>query len=112
MDMQITQIDDVTKVALAGRLDTAGTARIETRFTAVIVPPGQPAVIDLSEVQFLASLGVRMLLSTARALSGKGGRMALFGATDPVMDIIETTALNDLIPVVGSEAEALALVKA
>jgi anti-anti-sigma regulatory factor len=53
-----------------------------------------------------------MLLGTARALARHGSKLVLFGATDPVMEIIETTAITEIIPVVGSEAEALAVVTA
>jgi anti-sigma B factor antagonist len=111
MELQAIDLDDITRVALTGRLDTAGVSRIETRFTAVIVPKGQHAVVDLSEVGFLASLGVRMLISTTRALSGKGGKLALYGANEAVMEIIETTSLHEIVPVAATEAEAIALVK-
>jgi anti-anti-sigma factor len=112
MDMQFTDVGGVTKAVLGGRLDSLSVGEVETRFIANIVPREQSAVIDLSQVSFIASLGIRMLLGTARALGRNGAKLALFGATDPVMEIIETTAITDIIPVVGSEAEALALVNA
>jgi anti-anti-sigma factor len=83
---------------------------VETRFISHIVPQEKSAVIDLSEVSFIASLGIRMLLGTARALDRYGARLALFGASGDVMDIIETTALTEIIPVVKTEAEAVAAV--
>jgi anti-sigma B factor antagonist len=110
MELMISELDDVTKVALQGRLDTAGVTRIESRFTAVIVPKGKPAVIDLSGVAFLASLGVRMLISTARALQNRGGKLAIFGATPAVMEIIEITSLHEIVPVAITEAEAIGMV--
>src|SRR3569623_3674323 len=106
MEMQTSSVGDVTKVSLTGRLDTAGVSRIERTFAAEIVPLGGPAIVDLGQIAFLASLGVRMLISTARALAGKGGKLALYGANAAVMEIIETTSLNDLIPVAATEAEA------
>jgi anti-anti-sigma factor len=112
MDMQVFELDGATKFALAGRLDTAGAGLIEPRFAAVVVARGGTALIDLTELSFLASLGVRMLISTARSLAFKGGRMILYGAAPQVADIIETTQLDEIIPVVGSEAEALGLARA
>jgi anti-anti-sigma factor len=111
MELTVSEVDQVTKVALAGRLDTAGVNHIESRFSDTIVPPGRHAVVDLSEVGFMASLGIRMLISTTRALSNKGGRIALYGANPMVMEIIETTSLNEIVPVAASEGEAIALVK-
>ena len=112
MEMQTSNVGDVTKVLLTGRLDTAGVSRIERGFAAEIVPLGKPAIVDLSQIAFLASLGVRMLISTARALSGKGGKLALYGANAAVMEIIETTSLDEIVAVARTEAEAIALVTA
>jgi anti-anti-sigma factor len=112
MEMQVSDVGDVKKVALAGRLDTAGVSRIEARFNAAIVPSGKPAVVDLSEVAFLASLGIRLLIGTTRALGMKGGKLALYGANPAVMEIIETTSLHEIVPVAPTEAEAIALVLA
>jgi anti-anti-sigma factor len=110
-DIQIIETDDVVRVVLTGRLDTAGVGLIESRFFAGIVPRGRPTVVDLGELQFLASLGIRMLISTARSLSSKGARLAMYNATPGVMEVIEMTALHEIVPNAATEAEALALVR-
>ena len=107
--MQVSDNGGVTRVALAGRLDTAIVNGTEPEFFGAIVPRGQNAVIDLSGVTFIASLGIRMLLSTARALGKSGARFVLFGAGPAVAEIIETTALDTIIPVVSTESEAYAV---
>lgn len=110
MDLRVSELGDATLVALSGRLDTAGVSAIETRFTASIVPKGKPTVVDLTGVEFLASLGIRLLLSTARALAGKGARLALFGASPHVVEVIEMTSLQEIIPLADTQAEALDLI--
>ena len=110
MEMQHSDIGQVRKVVFVGRLDTQGVDRVEARFGAVIVPGAHNTVVDLSQVTFLASLGIRMLISTARSLSRKGGKIVLYGATPAVREVIETAALEEIIPVTATEAEALALV--
>lgn len=52
------------------------------------------------------------VVTSARALTAKGGKMVLYGATPAVMEIIETTCLDDIIPVAATEAEAITLVRA
>jgi len=110
MEVQFSDVSGVTKAVLDGRLDTASVNIVETRFIAGIVPKQKPAVVDLSQVSFIASLGIRMLLSTARALSGNGAKFAMFGATPGVLEVFEATALSEIIPVASTEAEAIALV--
>ena len=110
MELQMSDVGTVRKIALTGRLDTVGVDQVETKFGAAIVPGGRATVVDISEVSFLASMGIRMLISTTRALSRKGAKLALYGAVPGVMDVIETAALTDLIPVAASESEAIAIV--
>lgn len=108
MDVTITEVQGVTKAGLSGRLDTANVNKVEMFFTASIMPKANNTVVDLSEVSFIASLGIRMLLSTARGLSRRGAKLVMFGANPAVMEIIETTALDEIIPVVATEADAIA----
>ena len=49
-----------------------------------------------------------MLISTARALGAKKAKMVLYGANEAVLDVIETMALDEIVPVTKTEAEALA----
>ena len=56
-------------------------------------------VIDLTECSFVDSAALRVLAQTARALSDRGGRLALV-ATDPgIRRILEITAVDTLLPV-------------
>jgi len=110
MEIRHDNLGEVRRVVLTGRLDTAGVDVVETRFGAAIVPNGKNTIVDLSEVTFLASMGIRMLISTTRALSRKGGKLVMYGAGPGVRDVIETTALTEIIPLAGNESEALGLV--
>ena len=112
MDLEVSDMSGVTKAVLGGRLDTNAVNQLEARFSASVLASGQNAIIDLANVSFIASLGIRMMLSTARALAGRGARLALFGANPAVMEIMETTALSDIIPVLSTESEAVAAVTA
>lgn len=108
MEVVITEESGVTKAELAGRLDTANVNELEQHFTTSIMPKAQNTIVDLSKVSFIASLGIRMLLTTARGLANRGAKFAMFGANPAVMEIFETTALSDIIPIVNTEADAMA----
>lgn len=108
MDIEVTELDgNVTCIRLNGRLDSPGVDRVETRFVAALVAAGRPAVVDLSGVSFLASMGIRMLISSGRALNLKGSKMVLFGATSLVQNVLDHVALDQIIPVVATEQEAI-----
>jgi anti-anti-sigma factor len=111
MQLSHSEVDGITRIDLDGRLDTAGVGAVELQFIARTVPGAKPVIVDLSKVSFLASLGVRMFITTARSHAAKGGRMALFGATEEVAEIIQTMGLDEVVPVVPTEHEAIAYVR-
>ena len=109
MEMTLTELEGpVTRVSLNGRLDAPGADRIGVRFTGAVAAHGRNAIVDLSNVTFIASLGLRLLISTARSLHLKGGRMILVGPSELVKEVLDEAAIDQIIPVVGTEAEALA----
>jgi len=109
MDIEVDQLtDNIACVRLIGRMDSASVDGAETRFSAAVVAPGQNAVVDLSGVNFLASMGIRLFITSARALNAKGARMVLFGASDLVRNVLEHVALDQIIPIVGDREQAVA----
>ncbi len=106
-------IDDIgpglRRVALSGRLDTPGVDEVEARFNAGAVPTGRHALVDLSAVSFVSSMGVRMLVTAARALQVRKLRMVLVAPQPLVRESLETMAIGQLIPIVDDEAAAVAL---
>jgi anti-sigma B factor antagonist len=100
--------DDVTRVRLDGRLDAAGADAVGVKLTAAVVAPGRDVVVDLAGVTFVASLGLRLLISLARGVAGKGRHLALYGAQPLVQDVLDGAAIDQIVPVVPTEAEALA----
>ena len=101
--------EGLVRVTLAGRLDTQGVDRLETRFLAALVA-GANAVVDLSQVDFVSSMGIRMLVSAARKLRAGKSMLALYGAREQASQVFEAVALQKIIPICTTEAEALALV--
>ena len=108
MQMDISPLGErLVRITLTGRLDTLGVDRIETRLIAALVPGANNAVIDLSQVEFVASMGIRMLVATARNLRSRHALLAVYGAQDQVRQVFEAVALNQVIPIHATEAEAL-----
>jgi anti-sigma B factor antagonist len=94
------------RIALTGRLDGRGTEEIATKFAALSTAKHR-VVVDLTGISFLASIGIRELISNAKALQQKGGRMVLFvGGNPAVTKTLEATGIDALIPMFADAAEA------
>ena len=100
--------ESLTRIVLSGRLDTPGIDQIETQFVAAAVPPAKNVVVDLSRVKFIASMGIRMLVSVARSLQQRRARLVLYGPSPLVNEVFEHVSLRDLMPIVADETAAIA----
>lgn len=90
--------DTIRKITLAGRFDIAGAQAIDIRFSGLTA--NQHAVIvDMSGVDFLASIGIRTLVMAAKGVSQRGGRMVLLNPDDNVTRVLETAGIDSLIPI-------------
>jgi len=108
MELASTEISEkITGVTLNGRLDAAGVDRIDLPFTAAIVTRARNAIVDMSGVSFIASMGIRLLISTARALRLKGSTLVLFGAPELVQGVLDDAAIDQIIPIVATREQAL-----
>lgn len=112
MEMQVLeQGETLTRVALTGRLDSAGVGQVELKFSAATAPRRKDTMVDMSGVTFLSSLGIRMLLTVARTLHRAEARMILQAPQELVLDSIRHAALDQLIPVAADDAAARELLK-
>jgi len=98
--------DGVKVISLAGRMDIAGTQEIELRFTNLAASQKALIAVDLAEVSFLASIGMRTLVSSARALMNRGGAMALVRPQSMVQQALVAAGIDSLIPIYPSIDEA------
>ena len=107
----IERADELTQVALSGRLDAVGVQQVGIRFQGATAERGFPTIIDLSGVNFIASLGLGMLLAAARALHSRGARTVIVNPQPNVGKALETAYMNAVIPVVASVEEAETILK-
>ena len=110
MDIEIALVENVAHIKLRGRLDTHGVDQIETKFTASVVPGRRNAVVDLSEVSFISSMGLRMFIAIAKALRRHNSKMVLFAPQSQVRETFASAGLAEIVSIVVGEAEALSSV--
>jgi len=98
----------VSKIVMIGRLDSATVGGVEAAFTAAVSAAGKGFLFDLQQLDFLSSLGIRLLLSSARQVTRRGGKVVLFGAQPMVSEVLAAMALDSVLPHVATEQAALA----
>lgn len=87
------------RIALEGRLDLEGTREIDQQFAFATSTQRMRLGVDLTRVSFVASIGLRTLLTGARAQAGRGGRMVIVGPNDLVRRVLVTAGIDTIVPI-------------
>ena len=83
---------DEAVVAMTGELDLQSAEVLEREVVALHTAGHDRVVVDLSEIAFIDSTGLRVLLGLHRASERAGRRLSLVRGPDPVHRIFELTA--------------------
>jgi anti-anti-sigma factor len=97
--------DTVKRVTLVGKLDIAGAERIGLPLAAA-AGSRTNLIIDMTGVVFIASIGIRHLVMAAKTVTRGAGKLVLLDPTPMVTEVLTISGLNELLPIVRSEAEA------
>ena len=99
--------EDLRRIVISGRLDMPGTDSVASQLVELTAAPKKGVVVDLSTLRFLASIGIRALITSAKAVQQRGGKMVLVvNDSSTVMMSLEATGVDALIPVFKSSADA------
>ena len=101
--------DGVTQLSLVGRLDVSGLHAVDERFHAETAERQRPAIVDVSGLEYIASLGMGMLISCAASLKRRGHPMVLVGASGDVATALRRAGIDQAIPMAADVDDALRL---
>ena len=87
--------NDVVTLKIEGRLDTTTAPTLEKTINE-IVDGVKELILDMNQLTYVSSAGLRVLLSTQKKMS-KIGTMKLIGVCEEVMDIFEMTGFVDIL---------------
>lgn len=82
-------------VAITGRLDTITAPDFESAVNPVLNDVNE-LVVDLKELDYISSSGLRALVGAAKMMDGKG-TMKVINPNDVVMDIFMVTGLDGIL---------------
>ncbi|HWX27442.1 MAG TPA: STAS domain-containing protein [Steroidobacteraceae bacterium] len=106
MKLETSEENDILTVRLEGSLDgkTAPEAREQLqRFLAA----NSKLILDLSNVDYLSSAGLRLLLVLYRELTARKGKLALLGVSEDIRTVMSHTGFLSFFTLVESAVEAV-----
>lgn len=108
--MSISHVDigeQLRRIVITGRLDIEGTDSVAPRLVELVEAPRKGVVVDLTSLAFLASIGIRAIITSAKAVKQRGGKMVLVvdeGST--VLSSLKATGVNQFVPIFSNTYDA------
>lgn len=113
MEIQFNETQDgIREIKLTGTFDITGTGQIENKFSGYCAGEKPLVLVNLSEVDFLASIGIRLLVLTAKSVASRGGKMVLLAPIPEVFRVLEITGIPSIIPIYSQTESAKAVLLA
>jgi len=107
LETKVVKEDDVVVLSLNGRLDSLTAPGLEKEFNALLEAGTTQLLIDARGLDYLSSAGLRLFVTVAKALEGKGF-FAMLSPTDRIREVLIMAGLEREVPVFTTAQAALA----
>ncbi len=106
-----TSMEDGVLVALAtGRLDGTTSLEFEDQLKQAIGTQKCAVVIDFTDLEYISSAGLRVVLLLAKTINTRGAKLALCSLSEPIMSVFQISGFDRIISISATKADALASV--
>jgi anti-sigma B factor antagonist len=111
MEITTATLDGATVVTVNGEID-ANTAPEAQEKILPLASPGCRLVLDMTNVPYMSSAGLRILLATYRQISGGGGKVVLVGVAEEIKDTMSVTGFIKFFTLRDTVSEGVAALSA
>ena len=97
MEIKTTTEGEKLTIAVSGRVDTITAPELEANLK---FGAAKCVVIDLANVPYMSSAGLRLLLTAHKAMLGKGGELQIANVQSAVREVLDITGFSDILSLV------------
>lgn len=100
MKLDYSELDNgIRLIKLNGSLDMNGTYSIEVQFVRHCTGENTRVLVDLSKVNYISSIGIPLLVNTAKSVVSRGGKFAFINPQDNVLKVLDLVGVPNMIPI-------------
>ena len=96
MKIDLKKEDKKLTIKLDGKLDTNTSPELDSKMSEL--EGMEEVIIDMKDLDYISSAGLRVLLSMQKAMN-KQGKMTIINVCENVMDIFEVTGFSDILDI-------------
>lgn len=104
----INKKNEINIVAVKGRLDAVAVPDFEIKMADLLNQGEKKFILDLSELEFISSAGLRCILVIVKSLRGQDGKLSLAAMKPTVYGVLKLSGFVEILPFNDTVAEALA----
>jgi anti-anti-sigma factor len=108
MDINATKDGDILIIGLKGRLDANTSPSLEDRLVGLIDGGQTRFLVEFTEVDYISSAGLRVLLMVAKRLKNVNGRIVLASLKDHIKEVFDIAGFSSVLTIYASEKDAKA----
>ena len=97
MEIKSVQNEGVVTTTLSGRLDTNAAPEVIKEFEEILVDGVEEFILDMADCGYVASSGLRAIISAQRKMNALGGTMIVKNVVQDVMEVFEMTGFSDIL---------------
>lgn len=96
MKATIQESENKYLVVLEGELDTAAAADVEKTLQPLYNSNGRDVIIDCTQLEYIASSGLRILISILKGAKAGGSRVVLKNVNDDIQSVFQLTGFINI----------------
>ena len=112
MNVVLRESGAVVIVTPQGRFDTNGSPEVERVLTDHIARGAKRIVLDLSHIEYISSIGLRVILKTVMAMNRAGGKVVLCAGNDHSRTVLQLSGVMNMNLYAATLDEALSRIQA
>lgn len=99
MKTSIEQFEDKYLVTLEGELDTAAAADVEKTLQPLYTTSGKDVIIDCKGLEYIASSGLRILISILKGAKAGGSKVVLKNMNEDIKSVFKLTGFINIFEI-------------
>lgn len=107
MSLSSEKIDNILVISARGQINSVNAAAVEAELLAYVDVGELHCVLDLAQLDYISSAGLRVVLMMAKRLRQKQGQVVLCGLQPPIREVFEISGFLTLLTVAEGRAQAV-----
>ncbi len=107
MPLSIESTDNAHIIALQGQINSANAATVETEVLAVLQKGAKNVLLNMTELSYISSAGLRVVLVLAKRLKQAGGKLVIYGMQPHVREVFDISGFLAILNVTATRNEAV-----